>query len=292
MNQTDSQQQILMADPNLGNILSELHIKLNQRTEAPRDPGLLLTSHILQKPKTWVLAHPEFTPDADQVAQLDVLVNRLQAGEPLPYLLKSWEFYGIKFLVTPDVLIPRPETETLVETAIAWLQSHPQQRLTADVGTGSGCIAVALAKNVPDIKVFACDRHLTALNIAQRNTHKHDLNKRLFFTNADLIQPFSGQFDLICANLPYIPTQNITEVNTFSHEPSHALDGGPDGLQLIRQLLKQMPTRIASPGMILMEIEASAGKTSLALAKAAFPKATVHLKKDLAERDRLIMIQT
>lgn len=292
MNQTDLQQQILMADLNLGDILSKLNTKLNQSTEAPRDLGLLLTSHILQKPKTWVLAHPEFTLNADQVAQINKLVDRFQAGEPLPYLLKSWEFFGIKFFVTPDVLIPRPETEMLVETAISWLQSHPQQRLAADVGTGSGCIAIALARNIPDIKVFACDRHLQALNIASRNTQAHNLDKHLFFTNADLIQPFSGQFDLICANLPYIPTQNITEVNTFSHEPSHALDGGVDGLQHIRQLLKQMPTRIASPGLILLEIEASAGKTSLVLAEAAFPKAAVRLKKDLAERDRLIMIQT
>ncbi|MFH1447023.1 MAG: peptide chain release factor N(5)-glutamine methyltransferase, partial [Chloroflexota bacterium] len=237
-------------------------------------------------------AHPEFTPNADQVSQIDKLVERFQAGEPLPYLLKSWEFYGINFLVTPDVMIPRPETELLVETAIAWLRSHSQKRFVADVGTGSGCIAVALAKNIPDIKVFACDRHLQALNIARRNAQTYDLDKHLFFTNADLIQPFSRQFDLICANLPYIPTKNITEVNTFSHEPSHALDGGVDGLQHIRQLLKQMPTRIASPGLILLEIEASAGKTSLVLAEAAFPKAAVHLKKDLAERDRLIMIQT
>ncbi len=171
------------------------------------------------------MAHPEALLTPKRAAALETLVVRLESGEPLPYVLGSWEFFGLEFEVTPDVLIPRPETELLVERAIVWLQAHPDRRHAADVGTGSGCIGIALAANVPDLQVMATDISSAAVEMARRNAVKNGVGRRMEFLCCDLFPP-EVEFDLIVANLPYIPTKTLHKLPIYGREPTMALDGG------------------------------------------------------------------
>jgi release factor glutamine methyltransferase len=212
-------------------------------------------------------------------------------------VLGHWDFYGLDFSMTPDVLIPRPETELLVERALDWLRAHPGRRRVADIGTGSGCIAVSLAANVPDLRVLATDISSLALEVAKANAQKHAVSDRVQFLHADLFnfQPstFNFQlFDLIAANLPYIPTDRLEILDVARREPRLALDGGADGLKLIGRLLMAAPGALAPGGLCLLEIDAEHGKTACALARAAFPQADVSLIPDLAGLDRLILVHS
>jgi len=260
-------------------------------TEQPYQVALILLAHVLQKPKTWVLAHPETHLNPDQKAHLEGLVRRLQEGEPLPYLIGKQAFFGLDFAVSPAVLIPRPETELLVEEALNWLEGYPNARNALDVGTGSGCIAVTLATRKPWLAITATDISLDALKIAEQNAETHQVIDQIDFKPADLLPSGHLTFDLVCANLPYIPTQKLAGVNTLGFEPTLALDGGEDGLSLIRRLLEQLPHRLNCPGLVLLETEATLGAETLVLAKTTFPQADVKLLKDLAGLDRLVRIE-
>ena len=260
-------------------------------TGQPDQVALILLAHVFGKPKTWVLAHPETHLNPDQRARLEHLVSRLQAGEPLPYLLGKQAFYGIDFAVSPDVLIPRPETELLVDKALEWLNDHPAATKALDVGTGSGCIAITLATRKPRLAVTAVDLSPAALDIARQNAQAHQVSAHIDFQQADLLPSGNETFDLVCANLPYIPSGKLIEVNTLSFEPTLALDGGADGLVLIRCLLAQLSPRLNHPALVLLETEATLGAETLALAKSTFPQAEVSLWQDLAGLDRLVRIE-
>lgn len=260
-------------------------------TEQPRQVALVLLAHVLKKPKTWVLAHPEAVLSPEQNSQIERLFQRLEAGEPLPYLTGTQAFFGLDFVVTHHTLIPRPETELLVEEALNWLDHHPEVKNALDVGTGSGCIAVTIASRKPNLTVSGTDISAEALKIAQLNAAAHRVEAQITFSQADLLPEGAGKFDLVCANLPYIPTAKLTEVNTLGFEPNLALDGGPDGLGLILRLLNSLPSRLSEPGLALLETESTLGEETLTLAKAAFPLADVQLRQDLAGRDRLIRIE-
>src|SRR3970040_1209606 len=136
-------------------LLSDITNRLASISDTPALDASVLIAHIINKPRTWVMAHPELTLTIEQQKQLDDSLVHLERGESFPYVLGHWEFFGLEFDVTPDVLIPRPETEVLVEKAIAWLKESPVRRTVADVGTGSGVIAAVIAMNVPDVQVLA-----------------------------------------------------------------------------------------------------------------------------------------
>ena len=263
----------------------------NNHIEQPYQAALILLAHVLQKTKTWVLAHPETHLNPDQKTQLEALVQRLQAGEPLPYLTGKQAFFGLDFAVSPAVLIPRPETELLVEEALNWLDGHPGATHALDVGTGSGCIAVSLATRKPWLSINATDLSAEALKLAEQNAETNHVRDQIMFEQADLMPSVDQSFDLVCANLPYIPTNKLEEVNTLGFEPTLALDGGVDGLRLIRKLLELLPSRINAPALILLETEATLGAETLALANQTFPRADVRLLPDLAGRDRLVRIE-
>ena len=263
----------------------------NNHIEQPYQAALILLAHVLQKTKTWVLAHPETHLNPDQKTQLEALVQRLQAGEPLPYLTGKQAFFGLDFAVSPAVLIPRPETELLVEEALDWLDGHPGATHALDVGTGSGCIAVSLATRKPWLSINATDLSAEALKLAEQNAETNHVRDQIMFEQADLMPAVDQSFDLVCANLPYIPTNKLEEVNTLGFEPTLALDGGVDGLRLIRKLLELLPSRINAPALILLETEATLGAETLALANQTFPRADVRLLPDLAGRDRLVRIE-
>lgn len=273
-------------------VLVQIRSRLERQSETAALDAQVLLAHLLGKPRAWVIAHPEMILTPTQSSDLEKALARLEQGEPLPYVLGHWEFYGLDFWVSPAVLIPRPETELLVERAIAWLRQQPQRRLAVDVGTGAGCIAVSLAAHLPGLHLLACDISLEALEVAQKNIHRHGLQQRVACLQTDLLPPASRRFDLICANLPYIPGGALPSLRVARWEPSLALDGGPDGLALARRLLRRAPAALASGGLALLEIEATQGAVALELARSAFAQADVTLIHDLAGHDRLICIQT
>jgi release factor glutamine methyltransferase len=259
-----------------------------QQIETPGNVSLLLLSHALNQPKTWLLTHPEYELTTDEYNTLQKAQSQLLQGVPLPHILGEWEFYGRSFIVSPDVLIPRPETEHLVERALELAKSHPHP-LIADVGTGSGAIAISLAAGLPDATLIATDISRQALAIACRNAIRH-AQPSIHFLQADLLQPLAAPFDLICANLPYIPTATVDQLKVTRWEPRLALDGGLYGLDLIERLLLQAKTRLAPQGTLLLEIESTLGQKSLDLAKSVFPAAEIHLHQDWAKKDRLVDI--
>ena len=283
-------------------ILSDVAARLAPVSDTPALDASVLIAHVLNKPRSWVMAHDELTLTAKQQEQLDDSLLRLKSGEPFPYILGHWEFFSFQLEVTPDTLIPRPETELLVERAIAWLQAHPAKRSVADVGTGSGAIAVSIAVNVPDAKILATDISHGALQVAKRNAEKFGLSERIMFAECDLLpHPFAPlplgeglgvrEIDLLCANLPYIPTTTLHGLPIYNREPTLALDGGEDGLDPLRKLLKLSLHWLAPDGMMLLEIESTLGSQALFMAGAAFPEASISLHKDLAGGDRLLQIE-
>ncbi|MFZ6026671.1 MAG: peptide chain release factor N(5)-glutamine methyltransferase [Chloroflexota bacterium] len=260
----------------------------------PQHDLQLLLAHTLHRSRTWVLAHPEAVLTGEQAAAFDAALARLLAGEPLPYILGHWEFYGLDFLITPDVLIPRPETELIVETALR-AAGVMQQPKILDVATGSGCLAVTLAVHLPEAGIVATDISASALAVAGANAQKHGVAARVQFIQADLVplQPCSlPAFNLLVANLPYIPTPTLLGLDVYGKEPTLALDGGLDGLDLIRRLLADASAFLALGGMALLEIEATQGDVAVALARRHFPTAQVRVLPDLAGLDRLLVIQT
>ncbi|MCW5878906.1 MAG: peptide chain release factor N(5)-glutamine methyltransferase [Anaerolineales bacterium] len=249
-------------------------------------------AHVLGQPRSWLLAHPEAELSTAAQAAHAAGLLRLAAGEPLPYLLGEWEFYGLSLLVSPAVLIPRPETELLVETALGWLADHPGRRAAADVGTGSACIPAALAAHCPDLQAWAGDISPEALAVAAANVARHGLGGRVRCIASDLMAALPGPYDLISANLPYIPEARLPELAVSRWEPALALGGGPDGLRLIEPFLQQAQARLLPGGLLLAEIDASLEAAVLALAGGLWPVAAVEVRPDLTGRPRLLVVQT
>lgn len=278
-------------------LLEQIVPRLSAVSDTPELDARVLLANILDKPRSLVEAYPEAQLTRSQLAAVKKAVARLEAGEPFPYVLGHWEFFGLDFELTPEVLIPRPETELLVERAIHWLNESPERRTVADVGTGSGCIAISIAKNIPDIKIVATDVSEAALEVARRNVCKHNVVNHIALFECDLLPPHPDalptdmHFDLICANLPYIPTKTLQELPIYGREPALALNGGEDGLDLLRRLLKIAPAWLVPGGMILLEIEALQGMSAVSMAYDFFDSAEIHLHKDLAGRDRLLEIK-
>ncbi len=276
----------------LGRALATIKQQLAPHSDTPALDAQTLATHILGKSRAWLLAHPEYILSPKEEIRLAEAAARLQAGVPLPYVVGSWEFYGLRFTLTPDVLIPRPETELLVEQALAWLRHHPERRLAVDVGTGSGCIAITLAAHCADLQMLATDLSRAALAVARANASLHNVAQRIHFIQADLLSLLHGvRFDLICANPPYIPSATLQRLPIYGREPGLALDGGEDGLRIIRPLLAQARRLLRPGGLLLMEIEASLGAAARQLARRLYPQAKVDVLPDLAGHDRLLRIQ-
>jgi release factor glutamine methyltransferase len=277
-------------------LLSFVTDRLSSWSDTPALDASVLLAHILEKPRTWVMAHPELSLTVEQQKQLDDSLERLERGESFPYILGHWEFFGMDFDITPHVLIPRPETELLVERALAWLGESSVRRTFADVGTGSGIIAVSIAANMPDAHVLGTDISYQALEVARNNAIKFDVLRRIDFVQCDLLPGHipslatERHFDLICANLPYIPTETLKALPIYQREPTLALDGGADGLELIRRLLQIGPEWLAPNGVILLEIESTLGIQALNLACDLFSEAAIQLHQDLAGQGRLLEI--
>jgi release factor glutamine methyltransferase len=272
--------------------LSHAYAQLAPVSENPALEAQLLLGHVLQQSRTWVVSHPEFELQPEQLEALAPLLERLVQREPLPYLLEKAEFYGLTFIVGPSVLIPRPETELLVQTAVRWLQAQPGRHRVVDVGTGSGVIAVALAVRCPDIHILAVDISREALKIARQNIDAHGVSDRVRLVQSNLLTGAADRFDLVCANLPYIPTGKLPDLDVSRYEPRLALDGGKDGLRWIERLLADLPGKLRPAGLVLLEIEAEQGESSLALARKYFPEANSSVLEDWAAQPRLLVVES
>jgi len=252
----------------------------------------LLLCHVLEVRQEYLILYSEKTLTIQQAADYQSLVMRRATGSPLAYLLGSQPFYDIEVFVSPDVLIPRPETELLVEQAINFAQNRSHQFIV-DVGAGSGIIALAMAKHLPQHHITGIDLSQDALDIAKRNTVHLNLVNRVRWLQGNLLDPLikqGEQVDLIVANLPYITTEEMQDLEVSKHEPHMALDGGNDGLDLIRQLLKNAPLVLKPNGAILMEIGAAQGDGVRNIAQHYFPTAQVHVNQDLAALDRIVSV--
>jgi release factor glutamine methyltransferase len=274
----------------LGDYLASISSELKQFSDTSTMDASVLMAGLLKKPRAWVLAHPEASLKPAERAVLESALKRLEDGEPLPYILGHWEFFGLDFKLNPATLIPRPETELLVEQALKWLKQHPNCRRVADVGTGSGCIAISLAYHMPNLQVIATDICKLALQAAIASARQHAVAGQISFIQGNLLDSTMAQFDLICANLPYIPTETLRSLQVYKKEPSLALDGGVDGVNLIQALLWKAPQRLAPGGRLLMEIEANQARVVSSLAREAFPKQEVRVLMDLAGRERLLVV--
>lgn len=275
----------------ISQLLQESIGTLSTVSDTPSLDAQNLLATVMGKSRSWVLAHPEANLTSNQVDAYHQNTTAIVGGMPLPYVLEYWEFFGLEFHVTPDTLIPRPETELMVEKAIHWLRQNPGPNWGADVGTGSGCVAVAIANHANNISFIGTDISFQALDVASKNALHHKLEHRIHLLQTDLAPRTSLPMNLICANLPYIPTSTLKELEIFGREPRIALDGGEDGLALINRFLNQAPNLIAPGGLILIEIDPSQGSPVIELASRVFPTATVEVHQDLAGLDRLIAIQ-
>jgi release factor glutamine methyltransferase len=243
----------------------------------------------LKKDLTWIILNPDSIISPNNLDKLEKDLEKLKQKIPLAYILGFQEFYGINFIVSPDVLIPRPETELLVENAIQWgrLINHSFRLL--DVGTGSGCIALSILKNLPNCFGYGVDISYRALSIAKENAHNLKV-PNINFINADLTMFLIGKFDMICANLPYIPISVIQSIPHSRFEPLIALNGGDKGVEIIRSLLEQLKEKINTPGIILLEIQNDQGKDVVDYASLQFPKANISILEDYSSQPRIVKI--
>jgi release factor glutamine methyltransferase len=218
------------------------------------------------------------------------MINKRKTGFPLPYLLGEWEFYGHPFFVDPSVLIPRPETEMLVEEASGWLKRHPSVHMGFDIGTGSGCIAVSLLLEKPYLSMTAVDLHRNALMTACRNAARHNVRDRFCPVQSSLFSAFSQNVSLVIANLPYIPSRTCREIEPSRFEPLSALDGGDDGFDLYRLLFQQLSNKMNRECLILCEIEYRQRDLALMTAAEYFPDNRIDVLDDLAGLPRILRI--
>lgn len=252
---------------------------------------MLMNVMRMQRQDLFSQQETDLTPQQEQA--LAQIMERRLTREPLAYILQYKEFYGVNLLVNSNVLIPRPETECLVEHALfmALMGMETPELVIADVGTGTGAIAINLALHLPAARVFAVDCADEVLDVAAYNVRAHNVADRVALGKGDLLDPIPEPMDLILANLPYIPTERIPHLQPeVRQEPRLALDGGPDGLDLIRRLLQQAPAKLKEHGIVLLELDPEQVSAVEELARELFPGAELSVEKDLAQRDRIFLI--
>ena len=279
----------------LRTVIQDTHQKLESAgIPDARLEAEVMVMNVLRMPRQAIFAEQEREVSEQQQVALDELLKRRYTREPLAYILGQREFYGINVVLTPAVLIPRPESEGLVEHALfmAMMGMESTDLTIADVGTGSGAIAINLAIHLPMGRIFAVDISDSVLDVAAYNIRAHGVGDRVSLAIGDLLDAVPEPLDLIVANLPYIPTDRISTLQPeVQKEPVLALDGGADGLDLIRRLLAQAENKLKSHGIILLEMDPDQVPVVAELALQHFPKGSTDVEQDLAGMDRILVIR-
>ena len=281
--------------------ITDALVSASQRLDAaavadPRREAASLLALALDRPNTFLIAHPEYELSDGEAARFDGFVARRERREPFQYIARRQEFYGLDFEVTPDVLIPRPETEILVEEAIKELGklaelSKLSELRFCEIGVGSGCITVSILRNVPDATAVATDISEKALTVARRNGERHTVADRLVLKQGDLFGGVEDKFDLIVSNPPYVPDGDLLdmqlEVRDF--EPHNALFAGDDGLDVIRRIISQAPGYLKANGLLLVEI--GSGQSSLLVETLIGAEWSPAFARDLQGIERVLMLR-
>ena len=289
------------------------------KVENPALEAEILLSYILKKDREFLFTYPEKELTVRQIKNYKELIARRLAGEPIAYLTRQKEFYGLNFFVNKNVLIPRPETELMVEEAVSLISQISYRKsphVIVDVGTGSGCIIITLAKQISDFGfrlpagkagisdfgLFAVDISKSALAVAKKNAKLHKVDKKIKFIHGNLLKPIirnrkshiANRKLIILANLPYLTPFQIKSSLTIKYEPKKALDGGRNGLKYYKELFEQVK-RLAKlkavPISLFCEIDPGQVKKIKKLAQSELPKAKIQIVKDLAGRNRLVIIE-
>ncbi len=287
----------------LSQLLNELTYELSKSSPTPELDAELLLAHVLGQSREYLPAHPEATLSATQLDQLNQLKNKRLKSYPVSYLTNRREFWGHDFYVDESVLVPRPETELLVEEALRLLFGE-QPKYVIDVGTGSGCIAISLAKEDPTHTYLATDFSTKALRTAYLNALKHAVEPRITFYHGHLLEPLfypgyglTPKNLLVIANLPYLDfNQPHHEADRPDHdglrwEPKEALDGGEQGLELYRDFWQQLKNYGVSDSDVLMEIAPHQKDLLRPIVQSLFPQAAIDIKQDLAGKDRMMVVK-
>lgn len=261
------------------------------RSSTPRLDAELLLVDICGISRTHLLAEWDTLLSPAQTERFHVTVGRRAAGEPIAYVLGTKEFYGRSFIVDRRVLVPRPETELLVEHALDWARHRAGRLDVADIGTGSGCIAITLALELPLARITAVDVSPDALDVARLNITRYALEDRIDLLLGDGLAPLHDKVELLVTNPPYMTLERV-DPDVRQWEPHLALEGhGPDGLELPRRLIETAPRYLAPRAAFFMEIADWQGPAVLSLAREAFQRADVQVYQDLAGKDRLLTIK-
>jgi release factor glutamine methyltransferase len=257
----------------------------------------LLLMHVLQRDRAWLYAHPESELNPNDAVAYAQLIERRSQGVPTQYLTGRQEFWGLEFEIGPGVLIPRPETEHVIEVALDRLSPRRAEPLRiADVGTGSGCIAIALAREFPRAKIVATDMSAAALDYAQRNAARHSVSNRIQFLKADLLEATidapkraEGGFDLIVSNPPYVGRNDAGSLprEVREHEPAEALFAGDDGLQIYPALIDEAARKLMPNGILVLEIGYN-GAQHVGSRLSASQWSDLRVTRDLAGIERVV----
>lgn len=261
--------------------------------ESPRLDVEVLLAHLLQVERPQLLIRRDECLTPAQIEAFTDLMRRRAQHEPVAYLIGQRPFYDVTLQVTPDVLIPRHATEHLVDEALAWAAGRGGALRLVDVGTGSGALALTLARRLPEAQVWAVDISLPALRVARENLRRHGLQERVCLVQGDLLAPLGAAFDLVVANLPYIDADRMPalEPNVGRYEPHLALNGGEGGIEIIARLVPQLPTRLARPGLALLEMDPHQIAPVQALARSALPDAHMRVIRDYGGHQRVLVIE-
>jgi release factor glutamine methyltransferase len=258
----------------------------NNGIENSQLEGEILVRFVLDFDRAGLFSNLDRELSRVQIEKLNSMVQRRLTGEPSAYITGHKEFYGLDFKVDPRVLIPRPETELLVDKALEYCGRFHYSSI-ADIGTGSGCIAVCLAKELPEMMVYAIDCSVKTLELAWENVVVHGLEDRIKLLLSNLVEQLPEPVDMIVANLPYVKTSEIN----LKFEPVLALDGGGDGLDIIKKLISQLPNRLKNEGMLLLEIGLGQAEAVQQTLHKAFPKTVIEVCKDLAGIERVLTVR-
>ncbi len=280
----------------LGDVLYQTRCELAKANiDCATTEAELLLCHTVGISRTQLYTEPERLLTNTEANRLRHLLQRRLLHEPIAYILRCCEFYGIEFYIDHRALIPRPETELLVEEAIDFARHYlarGKQLTIADIGTGSGAIAISLALALPQVKIYATDISASALEVAKINRQRHKVDNQVELLQGNLLDPLPELADMIVANLPYIRDCELQalapEITHF--EPSLAIAGGNNGWDKIRLLLDQVPGRLHPEGCLLLEIGQGQDKAVSSMVESYFPQADVELVPDLSGTSRVVKI--